>query len=71
MIRFDNDSVIFAIDWGTSASVRLQRIDGQDVATLSTYVLTPGVLTSGHEYPSPAIRRFAASNSPNVGAKKR
>jgi sugar lactone lactonase YvrE len=57
----DNDSVIFTID-GTSTSVRLQRIDGQDLAVLSTATLTPGVHSVTAAFAGDST--FAASNSP-------
>jgi Bacterial Ig-like domain (group 3) len=38
----DNDSVRFTIDGGASTSVSLRRVDGQDVAILTTSMLAPG-----------------------------
>ena len=59
----DDDSVILTID-GTPTSVRLQRIDGQDLAALSTATLAPGVHSVTASFAGDST--FAASTSPVV-----
>jgi Bacterial Ig-like domain (group 3) len=57
----DDDSVIFTID-STSTSVQLQRIDGQDIASLSTATLAPSAHSVTASFAGDST--FAPSTSP-------